>query len=201
MKHGIDDLRKDFSDETPPPPRAIMVALEAIRAVPHEITMRALRTPESDERWRRANLPRVSLLNDSWPHKVEAFRVFYERPVEPDLTALSEDELSIHHKIITEEWEEFWTAVYSGDLIQSIDGALDTIYTLLGYLVAIGLKPTQINSCFEEIHASNMTKVDEDGRPVIIGGKIQKTPQYTKPNLEAAIAAVPPFSSVPPKSE
>ena len=42
-----------------------------------------------------------------------------------------------------------------------------------------------IEKVFDEIHRSNMSKVDEDGKAIMReDGKILKGPQYFKPNLK-----------------
>ena len=143
--------------------------------------------------WRTRNLARMSLLNDSWPHKNFAFRRFYGAPILPAPGMLSDDRLKEHHDIIVEEWREFWTALFTGDLVETIDGGLDLIYTVLDLLIAMGIPPAVLVACYEEIHASNMTKVLDDGSPSIVNGKIQKTPNHTQVDLiAAALYATPP---------
>lgn len=180
-----------MTDETAP--RALTAALAALPERPLQ-GGRLMAKPEALAQWRQENLARMSLLNDSWPHKVEAFRRFYQRPIEPTPSLLNDADIEVHDRIISEEWKEFWEAVMGGDLIGQLDGALDLIYTVLGYLLHIGIAPAHINACFEEIHAANMTKVDDNGQPVILHGKIQKTPNYTPPNLPEAIRQSPPFT-------
>lgn len=155
----------------------------------------------TDAEWRTLNAPRSSLLNDSWPHKVLAFRNLYQRRVGTDLIdgRLTDGEIQSHEGIITEEWNEFWTAVMGDDLIETLDGGIDLIYTVLGLLIHRGIPPHIIDAAMEEIHASNMTKAGEDGAPLLSPkGKILKGPRYVKANLElAALKATPSFNLVP----
>lgn len=183
-----------MSDTEPAYTRALQAAFathpEHIPSVPKS-------DPNYLPQWRQLNIARMSLLNDSWPHKVEAFRRFYQRPVNAAVAPLSDDEIQTHHAIIQEEWDEFWTAVMGSDLIEQVDGALDLIYTLLGYLIHLGISPAQVNAAFEEIHASNLTKADTSGKPIISpAGKILKGPNYTPANLPAAMESqAPPFQN------
>lgn len=58
----------------------------------------------------------------------------------------------------------------------------DLQYVLSGAAVALGL---DIQVAFNRIHASNMSKLDDNGKPVYReDGKIIKGPNYRPPNLE-----------------
>lgn len=153
----------------------------------------------TNEQFRDLNQPRMSLLQDSWPHKVHAFRRFYQRPINATPGPLSEAEIQTHHRIIVEEWKEFWTGVSAGDIIETLDGGIDLIYTVLGALIASGIPPHIIDAAMEEVHASNMTKAAEDGTPILSPeGKILKGPKYVKADLPgAALMATPSFSLLP----
>lgn len=152
----------------------------------------------SIEEYRQANIARTSLLNDSWAHKVFALRRHFQLPINSLSERMSDTAIQQHEAIITEEWSEFWTGIMAGDLIEELDGGLDLIYTVLQYLLHRGFPPHILDACMEEIHAGSMTKVDENGKPVFINGKYQKTEHYVKPNLvEACRKATPPFNLVP----
>lgn len=169
---------------------------EAMRAA-FEIHPPHVRTRDmSQEEYRTLNAPRMSLLQDSWAHKVYAFRRFYERPILPSPGPLSEEEIQTHHKIIVEEWREFWTGLTTGDIIETLDGGIDLIYTVIGALLASGIPPHVIDAAMEEVHASNMTKSGTDGKPILSAeGKILKGPNYIKADLVgAALHATPSFN-------
>lgn len=154
----------------------------------------------SEAEWRQLALPRMSLLQDSWAHKVYAFRRFYDRPISTIDVPLSEAEVQTHHKIITEEWKELWSGVMLDDVIETLDGGVDLIYTVLGLLIARGIPPHVIDAAMEEVHASNMTKADPTtGKPVLSPeGKILKGSAYVKADLLAAAAdATPGFDLLP----
>ena len=42
----------------------------------------------------------------------------------------------------------------------------------------------ELDYCFDEVHRSNMSKLDEDGKPIYReDGKVMKGPNYRPPNL------------------
>ena len=58
----------------------------------------------------------------------------------------------------------------------------DLQYVLSGAAVALGL---DIQVAFNRVHDSNMSKLDDNGKPVYReDGKIIKGPNYRPPNLE-----------------
>lgn len=140
--------------------------------------------PDYTTKARQLNLARVSLTHDDWSFKVLAFRKINQLPVFPTLQPLTSADVEVHTKIISEEYNEFMDALATGDLIETLDGGLDLIYTVLGALTHMGFTPGQIAAGMQEVHAANMTKLDEDGQPIIDeNGKVQKGPNYCPPNL------------------
>jgi predicted HAD superfamily Cof-like phosphohydrolase len=72
--------------------------------------------------------------------------------------------------------------------VETIDGLLDTIYVAIGWLIELGMTPEQINVCMEEVHASNLTKVDNNGQPIFDdGGKVLKGNNYVKADIPAVL--------------
>lgn len=140
----------------------------------------------------RKNRIRQSLTTDSWPHKIAAFRSLFcldqhdnDRPglLRPDRTAL-------HRSLLGEEYTEVVDASLAGDFVGTIDGLLDLIYIALGWLSEMGLQPDLINRLMEEVHASNLTKTDDEGQPIFrADGKVLKGERYTPVDLEAVIAS------------
>lgn len=97
-------------------------------------------------------------------------------------------------KLIQEELKELEEALWDQDLVESYDACLDILYVTLGTLVELGLKGGE---GFEEVHASNMSKLGEDGKPVLSRGedidctplgKVLKGPNYFKPDLAGIVA-------------
>lgn len=58
----------------------------------------------------------------------------------------------------------------------------DLLYVVYGTAISFDIP---IDSVFEEVHASNMSKLGADGKPVFReDGKVMKGPNYRKPALE-----------------
>ena len=58
-------------------------------------------------------------------------------------------------------------------------------------IAAIALSNEVFDASFDEVHASNMSKLGEDGKPIYReDGKILKGPNYFKPDLGKVIKTV-----------
>jgi predicted HAD superfamily Cof-like phosphohydrolase len=69
------------------------------------------------------------------------------------------------------------------DPIAVADALSDIAVVTLGAGVSMGYRRT-LGRCFDEVMDSNMTKLGEDGKPVMReDGKIGKGPNYRRPNL------------------
>lgn len=65
------------------------------------------------------------------------------------------------------------------------DAATDSVYFWIGFLLECGY---DLRATMNEVHASNMTKPDENGQPIMSeDGKVLKGPNYVEPNLAAAL--------------
>jgi predicted HAD superfamily Cof-like phosphohydrolase len=83
-----------------------------------------------------------------------------------------------------EENEEYLEAVKEGDLIEVGDALGDMLYILCGTIIAHGFQE-KIEAIFDEIQKSNMSKLDENGKPIYReDGKVMKGPNYFKPDLK-----------------
>lgn len=131
------------------------------------------------------NRVRASILDDSWPHKVFAFHRLYKMPGgDGPIKQLDSMRRILRQRLLAEEVKETIEADLAGDIVETIDGLLDTIYVAIGWLLELGLTPEQINKAMEEVHASNLTKVDNNGQPVYDdGGKVLKGDNYTRVDL------------------
>lgn len=85
--------------------------------------------------------------------------------------------------ILEEEVAELRAAVEDDDLIEVLDALCDIQYVLDGTFLEFGLHD-QKQGAMEEVHASNMSKLGADGRPVLReDGKVQKGPDFRRPDL------------------
>ena len=87
--------------------------------------------------------------------------------------------------LIEEELEELKEAIENKDVVGVADALTDILYVTYGAGAAFGI---DLDKCFEEVHSSNMSKLDRDGRPIYReDGKILKGPDYFEPNLEKIV--------------
>jgi len=87
--------------------------------------------------------------------------------------------------LIEEELEELKEAIENKDVVEVADALTDILYVTYGAGAAFGI---DLDKCFEEVHNSNMSKLDRNGRPIYRNdGKILKGPDYFEPNLEKIV--------------
>lgn len=104
---------------------------------------------------------------------------------EPEL--IDENTFLLRHRLMEEENKEYLEACWEGNLVEIADALGDQLYILCGTLLKHGLQH-KIEEVFNEIHRSNMSKLDKDGKPIFReDGKILKSDQYFKPNIEAIL--------------
>lgn len=90
----------------------------------------------------------------------------------------------LRYDLAIEELQEYKNACQQGNLIEVADALGDQLYILIGTILRHGMQDI-IEDVFNEIHASNMSKLGEDGKPVIReDGKILKGKNYFKPDLK-----------------
>ena len=82
-----------------------------------------------------------------------------------------------------EENDEYLDACRDNDLTQIADALGDKMYILFGTIIAHGLQH-KIEEIFDEIHRSNMSKLDDNGKPIYReDGKIMKSNNYFLPDI------------------
>lgn len=102
--------------------------------------------------------------------------------LEPQL--IEEKDFWLRHRIMAEENKEYLEACKEGDIVEIADALGDQLYILCGTILKHGLQH-KIEEIFTEIHRSNMTKLDAEGKPMFrLDGKIIKSELYEKPNIE-----------------
>ena len=88
--------------------------------------------------------------------------------------------------LIEEELEELKEAIYKKDLHETRDALTDILYVTYGAGHAFGIN---LDNCFEEVQNSNMSKLDENGKPIYNeNGKVMKGPNYFKPDLSKFVS-------------
>ena len=83
--------------------------------------------------------------------------------------------------LIKEELDELIGAMKNKDLLEVADALTDILYVTYGAGHAFGIN---LDKCFDEVQNSNMSKLDENGKPIYNeAGKVMKGPNYFKPDL------------------
>lgn len=80
--------------------------------------------------------------------------------------------------LISEEFDEILSATTPENMLKEL---ADLLYVTYGYAAAFGW---DLNEAFRRVHASNMSKLGPDGKPIYRpDGKVMKGPNYRKPDL------------------
>ena len=88
--------------------------------------------------------------------------------------------------LIKEELEELTEAMNNKDLLEVADALTDILYVTYGAGHAFGI---DLDKCFDEVQNSNMSKLDENGKPIYNEhGKVMKGPNYFKPDLSKFVS-------------
>jgi predicted HAD superfamily Cof-like phosphohydrolase len=96
---------------------------------------------------------------------------------------ISADEFELRHRLMSEENDEYLDACDENSLVEIADALGDQLYILCGTILKHGMQHI-IEEVFDEIQASNMSKLGEDGKPLLReDGKILKGPGFFKPDL------------------
>jgi len=113
--------------------------------------------------------------------KVGTFMKTFGQEVK-DKPAFSTDKINkLRIDLIKEELEELTEAMKNNDLLEVADALTDILYVTYGAGHAFGIN---LDKCFDEVQNSNMSKLDENGKPIYNeSGKVMKGPKYFKPDL------------------
>lgn len=88
--------------------------------------------------------------------------------------------------MINEELDETLQAAQTNDMVEVADGLADLLYFIVGQAIRAGI---DIDSVFDEVHRSNMTKKSgpKPGRPVAIPFDCYKDANYSPPNIKSIL--------------
>lgn len=125
-------------------------------------------------------------------NKVKEFHeVFGLEYHESPKAEISKKIYELRHRLMQEENDEYLEACEKGDLTLIADALGDKMYILFGTIIAHGLQ-NKIEEVFSEIHRSNMSKLDKDGKPIYRDdGKIMKSENYFLPNINKVLELDP----------
>ena len=101
-------------------------------------------------------------------------------------SSLSTDKINeLRVNLIKEELDELIEAINKKNLVEVADALTDILYVTYGAGHAFGIN---LDDCFEEVQNSNMSKLDNNGKPIYNeNGKVMKGPNYFKPDLNKFI--------------
>ena len=100
------------------------------------------------------------------------------------ITLLEEKDYTLRFNLIKEENEEYLEACKNKDIVEIADALGDQLYILCGTILKHGLQH-KIEEVFDEIHRSNMSKLDENGKPIYReDGKVMKSDRYFRPDIK-----------------
>ena len=104
-----------------------------------------------------------------------------------DKPSFSTDKINkLRLDLIKEELSELTEAMNNKDLLEVADALTDILYVTYGAGHAFGIN---LDKCFEEVQNSNMSKLDDNGKPIYNEhGKVMKGPNYFKPDLSKFIS-------------
>jgi predicted HAD superfamily Cof-like phosphohydrolase len=119
--------------------------------------------------------------------QVTEFHRIFKLPIRYLPQLIPNDEFEMRFSLIIEETNELLHAYRNNDLIEFADGLIDTLYVLIGLAVQSGFSD-KLEFLFDDVHKSNMTKLDENGLPIFRNdGKILKSNLFKPPNLKTLI--------------
>ena len=114
-------------------------------------------------------------------NKVKIFMETFGQEVKNKPSFSSDKINNLRYELIREELDELKEALKNKDLLEVADALTDILYVTYGAGHAFGI---DLDKCFDEVQNSNMSKLDENGKPIYNEhGKVMKGPKYYKPDL------------------
>jgi len=115
--------------------------------------------------------------------QVKQFHEVYGQKYYKSPMVQSDEICDLRYRLGLEELNEYKEANQNDDPVGIADALTDQLYILLGTILQHGMGDI-IEDVFDEVHRSNMSKLDENGNPIYReDGKILKGPNYKKPDI------------------
>ena len=100
-------------------------------------------------------------------------------------TIPNETSMKLWGDLMIEELQELAVAHNSKDPVEFLDAIADLLYVTAQQA---NLNGWPIDAALEEVHQSNMSKLGEDGKPIIReDGKVLKGPYFEEPDLTSLV--------------
>lgn len=106
----------------------------------------------------------------------------------PEIPYLEDQALNeLRYNLLAEELQELKDGMNAKDPVAVLDALVDLQYVLDGAFLSLGFADYK-DIGFDEVQRSNMSKLGEDGKPILReDGKIMKGPNYFPPDLHSVI--------------
>ena len=118
-------------------------------------------------------------------NKVKTFMNTYGQEIREKASFPDKKIVQLRIDLIQEELNELKDAITSNDIIEVADALTDILYVTYGAGHSFGIN---LDKCFDEVQDSNMSKLDENKKPIYSeNGKVMKGPNYYPPNLKKII--------------
>jgi predicted HAD superfamily Cof-like phosphohydrolase len=122
-------------------------------------------------------------VKDSKLDMVRQFNKVFEIQTQKSPSLLDKNSSKLKFDLMLEELNEYSEACKNNDIVEISDAVVDMMYILYGIILSHGLSDV-IFDMFEEVHKSNMSKL-ENGKVLRRNdGKIMKGSEYFRPNLK-----------------
>lgn len=125
--------------------------------------------------------------------KVKNFHRAFGLPIKEYPQIPETKRISLRVKLLREEFHETIEAIYENPHTNAVHTKLsklakelaDLLYVTYGMAIEFGIP---LDDVFDEVHRSNMSKLDADGKPIYReDGKVLKGPRYFEPNIRKVI--------------
>ena len=118
-------------------------------------------------------------------NKVKVFMETFGQEVKSKASFPDQKIQNLRYDLIKEELDELKVALDQKNLKEVADALTDILYVTYGAGHAFGI---DLDKCFTEVQNSNMSKLDENGKPIYNeNGQVMKGPNYFQPNLQKFI--------------
>ena len=115
--------------------------------------------------------------------KLIKFNKAFDIPIGKKPTLLDSKDYNLKYNLLKEELNEYYQGCVNGDIVEVSDAIVDMLYVLYGIVVQHGLSNI-IDDMFDEVHKSNMSKLENGKVLRRTDGKILKGSEFFKPNLK-----------------
>ena len=176
MKNSQRTTQAEFHPDSGPAPRC-----KAIPAEPEALAVDHSQSADLDD-----CTPAEGFKRSDVAIAVEEFHSVFNLPrrAQPSLDVEKSLEM-LRISLLEEEVSELVAATRARDLIGIADALADITYVVYGTALTYGI---DLDAVLSEVHRSNMSKLDRNGKPVIrADGKVLKSELYSPPNVAAVL--------------